>query len=287
MSGAGREGPPEVPDRAVIEAARTHARDRYLAALLAPAAARADLLVLAAYAGEIGRIPLVAHEPQIGEIRLQWWRDALAAPDGTSGHPVADALRALARRRGLRQDLVLAPLEGFARELYEDGIAEARALALYADESQGAVMRLALAVLGGAEASAAARLVAPAARALALTRLALTLPQHLAHGRLPLPDALVGRAGDPRTLAPSEARQAARTLAEALAREARTALAEVRAEERRVEGALMAAFLPLSLVEAYLESALAPGRDALLEIADISPLSRVARLWFAHWRGRV
>jgi phytoene synthase len=49
----------------------------------------------------------------------------------------------------------------------------------------------------------------------------------------------------------------------------------------------MAAFLPLSLVEPYLKAAVKPKRDVLVDLADISPLSRVMRLWFAHWRGRI
>jgi phytoene synthase len=54
-----------------------------------------------------------------------------------------------------------------------------------------------------------------------------------------------------------------------------------------VEKGLFTAFLPLSLVAPYLKSVLAPGRDVLADVADISPLSRVMRLWFAHWRGRI
>ena len=64
----------------VIASARSGEPDRYLAALLAPPAARADLLALAAFASELARVPsLVTREPTMGEIRLQWWRDALAA----------------------------------------------------------------------------------------------------------------------------------------------------------------------------------------------------------------
>ena len=77
---------------AVRAAARELDYDRYLAALLAPRRARDDLMALAAFHGEIARIPLTVREPAIGDIRLQWWRDALRTPAGTAtGNPVADA----------------------------------------------------------------------------------------------------------------------------------------------------------------------------------------------------
>ncbi len=273
--------------RSVIESARNYERDRYLSALLAPAEARADLVTLAAYLGEIKRIPLLARDPTVGEIRLQWWRDTLAGSGEPSGHPVADAVTELAQRRSLRRDLLLAPLEGYSRELYEDGIRDGRELSLYAEETDGAAIRLALAILGAPNAQDAEQAVDPAARALALTRLALSLPQHLAHGRRPLPEEFASRAHDPRGGGPSEAREATDILTRLLAEEAFAALKGFRDGKGRMDSGLVTAFLPMCLVEPYLKSLLKPGRDVLLEVADISPLSRVVRLWFAHLRGHV
>lgn len=273
--------------RPVYEAARTYERDRYLAALLAPADARDDLVTLAAYLGELQRIPLRAHDVTIGEIRFQWWRDALgAAPGVTSGHPVADAVREVAARRGLPADLLALPIEGRARELYEDGVPDDDAFRDYADETEGCAFRLALHIIGG-PGGEASDFSQNAGRAAALTRLALTLPQHLALGRLPLPAAFVGRARDPRGADEGAAREAARELSTLLAQEARAHLARFRGDQMRLAGRELAAYLPLSLVEPYLRAVLEPRRDALLELADISPLSRVVRLWLAWWRGRV
>ena len=46
-------------------------KDRYLASLFAPAAARQHLHALYAFAGEIARVHEAAREPLPGEIRLQ------------------------------------------------------------------------------------------------------------------------------------------------------------------------------------------------------------------------
>lgn len=278
-----------VQDYSVRDAARTHDRDRFLSALLAPRDRRDDLVALAAFLGEIKRVPLIVHDAAIGEIRLQWWRDALerGASGVATGNPVADALLDVARRRDLRSDLLLAPLEGFSRELYEDGVRDDRDFDDYACETDGAAIRLALAVLGGPEAREAERSADPAARALALTRLALSLPQHVAQGRLPLPGSWVAKARDPRGLGQSEAREAVRALTGVVVEEARRALVGYRSGQGRVAQGLVTAFLPLCLVAPYLKAVSRAGRDALLEVADISPLSRVTRLWFAHWRGKI
>ena len=93
---------------AVRAAARELDYDRYLAALLAPARARDGLMALAAFHGEIARIPLTVREPGVGDIRLQWWRDALATPAAiATGNPVADAMRDVVRAQALPVDTLV------------------------------------------------------------------------------------------------------------------------------------------------------------------------------------
>jgi phytoene synthase len=93
----------------LTQTVREQDRDRYLATLFAPAAARDALFALYAFDQEIARARRIASEPMIALIRLQWWRDAL---DGLErgrvlAHPVVEALdRAIAGGR-----LTPAPLE--------------------------------------------------------------------------------------------------------------------------------------------------------------------------------
>src|SRR6185503_16244699 len=73
---------------------REHGKDRYLAGLFAAASKRKHLFALYAFNYEIARIRELVHEPLPGEIRLQWWRDALqgSARGDVGRHPVAGAL---------------------------------------------------------------------------------------------------------------------------------------------------------------------------------------------------
>ncbi len=79
-------------------------QDRYWSALLAPEPARGDLLALYAFHLELARIPGQISQPQLGEIRLQWWRDALAAAlsGEDADHPVLIALVEADQRRPWR-----------------------------------------------------------------------------------------------------------------------------------------------------------------------------------------
>jgi phytoene synthase len=277
---------------AVRHAARDFAYDWYLAALLAPQHARDDLVTLAAYAGEIARVPLTVSEPGLGAIRLQWWRDAVASGGGDgpgdvrTGNPVADRIAELARRHALPIDLLERPLAGYERELVADGFEDEAAFETYLDETWGTAFHLGARALGAPDTAAMRSLCKLAAAAYGRTRLALDLPRYLARGRLPLPAArLAGH--DPRDLPEIEARPAARALVAMLAKEAREALAEARTGLRAAPRPVRPAFLPLALVEPYLRALEDPGHDPLHEITDISPLVRVAKLWLANRRGGV
>src|ERR671926_1519155 len=85
-------------------------RDRFLAALFAPEPARRGLLALYAFNVEVSRVRDRVSEPLPGEIRLQWWRDAISAegdddrPGDSAANPVAAALLdTISRHRLTRQ----------------------------------------------------------------------------------------------------------------------------------------------------------------------------------------
>lgn len=82
---------------------------------------RARLTAIFAFHIELRRIPHAVSEPPLGEIRLQWWRDAItgiSAGRSANAHPVIEALR----------------MSGAADEAFRavaDGLIDARARLLY------------------------------------------------------------------------------------------------------------------------------------------------------------
>lgn len=256
--------------------ARAWAPDFYLSALLAPRAARGHLLALAAFLGDVERIVATVVDPALAEIRLQWWRDAIAgAQKGQrTGHPVADALGEAIRARSLPFAEFDGLLDARALDLYADALPDESALAAYLNKADGAALRLGARCLGHTK-PGGSLLIDSAARAIGMTRLIRTLPMFLARGRPPFPGA---DATSPGALPASIA---------AHMTQARLDLALARAAWRAGSLPERSACLPLAVVEGYLRAAERRGHDPARMLADVQPLTRVWRLWVAHVTGRI
>ncbi len=113
----------------IREAARSGDKDFFLAALFAPEDKQAHLFALQAFAAELARIPTLVSEPQIGEIRLQWWGDTLEQPEGgLGGHPIAAALMETVRTCGLPLQPLQQMIEARRFDLYADRMPDVTSL---------------------------------------------------------------------------------------------------------------------------------------------------------------
>ncbi len=198
--------------------------DRFQAAMAAPVAARRVLFPLYAFNVEVSRAPWVASEPMIGEMRLQWWRDALEEI-GQGGRvrkhevtvPLSEVLDAAAAE-------VLDVLVAARRwDLYRDPFEDEDALITYLDRTGGALMWTAARALGAPPASE--RQVRRVGIGAALVRYLRAVPELEARGRIPLVD---GRAEAVGRLAARVAKEvpSAAVLRRALPKSARASLLE-------------------------------------------------------------
>ena len=124
--------------------------DRFFCALFAPAEVREDLFALYVFNLEIARVRELVSQPILGEIRLQWWRDAIASV--YAGSPREHAtLRALAAAIG-RHDLPCGGFEALidarAADLDDGPPADLKALEAQVDATAMGLVRMALAILG-------------------------------------------------------------------------------------------------------------------------------------------
>jgi 15-cis-phytoene synthase len=135
----------------LAEIVRQHSRARYLATLFAPDEMREHLLALYAFDAEIRRIPSIVSEPQIGEIRLQWWLDTLDTiyADATVDHPIALALSAAIKKGKLPKQPLSNLIEAHTRDLYADPMPSLNELEGYLGETQSAVIQMAAQILLG------------------------------------------------------------------------------------------------------------------------------------------
>ena len=283
---------PGIAREAVRQAARRDEPDRYLAALLAPAASQPDLLTLAAFTGEVARIPATVSDPLIGEIRLQGWRDATEA--GTrgesTGHPVADAIGATIRARGLGLGRFLEIIDARAFDLSGELHSGDAALARYMAATEGLPFALGHEILTGQ--ALPHDLAAKAGLAFGLARALGRLPALLHNGGFPLPEPLLTGHGVIRSMLAERPFAAAtisgvETAAKILEGRAWAALAEVRSGLARHKLQVSAALLPLAMVEPYFGAQKGAGFHRLEQIAEVLPLTRVWRLAKARLMARI
>lgn len=93
--------------------------DRYACCLFAAPEQRTDLTALFLFNAELARIRDQVTEPLLGHIRLQWWRDALAALNSAGATPAPPALAAITgwHPRGLDLTPLQTLLDGRAADL--------------------------------------------------------------------------------------------------------------------------------------------------------------------------
>jgi phytoene synthase len=281
--------PADILPEEVRSAARRGEPDRYIAALLAPPAARDDLIALAAFSSELLRVRESVSNRMIGQIKLQWWQDTLQtlAKGGRSGHPVADALGAAMRRHSLPVACLGAPIEAHIADLEDETLVDDAALDGYLKQSDGALTRLALTILGLAPTPQSTEAADWAGVAFGLVRVLARLPLAVRRRfRLGIPASRLVAAGLG-SVAAEDLRAHAATAAVLadLRRRARAALNEARDAANGLELCALPGFLHLVMVEPYLRAQEQQGFDPFDHLVEVAPLKRVWRIWRAKRRG--
>jgi phytoene synthase len=261
--------------------ARERERDRWLAALFAPEAARPPLHALAAFTSEIARVRAAAREPLAGEMRLAWWREALAGlrDAEASGHPVAAALIDAKARFALPAAAFDDLLQARSFDLYDDAMPTLADLEAYCRKTASTLFRLAALILGEGRDLGAAEASDAAGIAFGLTEVLRTFPKTSARGPIYAPREMLERCGA--SLGDVRARRDGAPLRAALselAAEARRRLEEAERHMADLPGAVIPAFIPLGAVRldlAWLRCARAPFEP----FAAPSPWRRQWALW--------
>lgn len=124
--------------------------DRFAALMAMPRAVRADLLPLFALNLEVARAPWASQQPMICEMRLQWWRDVIAAPKPRA-HEVAAPLHDLIARKSLPLDLLDRMIAARIWDIYADPFADEAAFWRYLDDTSGGLYWAAALILGGGD----------------------------------------------------------------------------------------------------------------------------------------
>ena len=129
--------------------AREKERDLWLAALFAPERLRPHLHALASFAHESGGVAARVREPLAGEMRLAWWREALAGarPTEAAGAPIAAALIDTTAKFALPVSVFEVLLQALTFDVYDDAMESLEALEAYGIATAGALTALRAQVL--------------------------------------------------------------------------------------------------------------------------------------------
>ena len=293
--------PPEVSSSAASldelrEVAIVREPDRYLAATLAPAGLRYDLIALAGFAAEIARVPDLVREPLAGEIRLQWWRDALicGGRDAAAGHPVAMAMRGAIARFALPTEVVERVIDAQADVLHGDRPIDENALRARLAASEGGLFRLTTRICAAGAPDGDRDDRDDDARTADLAGLAYGLSRGLVRARsdnaarVLIPQSLVpdmDPTSDSESGAPVDARVTAAL--HALSSVARAAHADVAARMRQMSRRRRLVFLPLAMVKPYLRALQREMDQPVALPGDALPIGRLLQIGWAHASGRV
>ncbi len=267
---------------------RAHDRDRYLTATLAPADRREALFALYAFNIEVARTREVVSEPMVGQIRLQWWREAIAGiyADSLRAHEVVRPLAAAVERYDLSREHFERLIEAREFDLGEDPPASLDELTDYVEATSSSVTRLALEILG-AGGEAASEAAHHAGIAWALSGLLRAVVFHARSKRQYLPADLMRAAGaDPNDLFELRGSPALSDVVRTVADHAREHLHRACLPRRGVPRAAHPALYPATLAAAYLERIAAQDHDLFIRPIVLSQPYRQWRLLRSRLAGR-
>lgn len=167
------------PHQICVDLIRRHDEDLFLALRYALPEDRPRLAALFALQIELRRIPHLVSEAPLGEIRLQWWREALdeiAAGARPRAHPVVEALSASGAMTQEARELADRMIDARARLLYAPELLSLDDLRQFLHEAEAPLAALA----AGETAAVAQEDINNAGEAYALARFAPALAPALA-----------------------------------------------------------------------------------------------------------
>lgn len=131
------------------EALRAGDHDRYLSTLVLDDKARNAVTALYAFNADVAAIRERVSSPVPGEVRLQWWSDALTGEGhgAVRQNPVADALLQTVERYNIPTGTLLRLIGARRFDLYDDPMPDLQTFEGYAGETTSTLYQLAAMIL--------------------------------------------------------------------------------------------------------------------------------------------
>jgi phytoene synthase len=259
-------------------------RDRYFATLLLKEPERTAIQSLYAFSADVASIRDRAREPAAGEIRLQWWVDALKGEGhgNVRQNPLAAALLDAISTYGLPAGPLLRLVAARRFDLYQDPMPDVASFEGYAGETVSVLYQLAAMILNGGTEVETGDAAGHLGVAHALTGHLRAFGFNASQGRIFLPMSIFGANGvtDGEILAGQESEGLFAALGQIndLAVEH---LTKARAAIGTLPKPLRPAFAPIALLASQLRR-IASSRTPFAPIADLADWRKIAMMsWWA------
>jgi 15-cis-phytoene synthase len=269
--------------------------DHYLACGFIPILHREAVTTLYAFASELQAVTWRAREPMMGEIRLQWWREALLGERPRSeveAHPLASHLLEQLTRFQLPVKGLVDLVDGLMDDLYDDPPDDLTALEFYCGQTSSVLMRYASLMLADGGEAGKPETAGPAGVAFGLTEIILHMTNHVRNGRVKIPQTLLQKAGlKPHAIQSLQDRETLCALTMPLLDLAQKRLDDFKCFKSSLPTHVRPAFALMGLVKPRImllrKALMSPSYQPFEPVADINPLSKIMRLWMAAVWGRV
>ena len=124
--------------------------DRFLVTLFAPASARENLFALYAFNHEVAKIREAVSEPMLGEIRLQWWREAIEGiyENSPRNHEVVLPLHKAVQGTDIPLQSFIDIIDARAADIYDDNHKTITDFEDYLGKTSGNLAKLGAQIIG-------------------------------------------------------------------------------------------------------------------------------------------
>ncbi|WP_316360091.1 phytoene/squalene synthase family protein [Devosia sp.] len=271
------------------EALRKGDRDRYLSTLVLDDEHRNAVTALYAFNADVASIRERVSDPAPGEIRLQWWSDALEG----QGHgairqnPVADALLDTMTRYSIPAGTLLRLIGARRFDLYDDPMPDLETFEGYAGETVSTLYQLAAMILNDGETIETGDAAGHLGVAHAMIGHMRSFGYISSQGRIMLPWSIMAANGV--TEDEIFSGTASEGVVEALGQVAELAVEHLNKAEaaiRQLPAGLRPAFAQIAMLDAQLKHYLRRSAGPFSVAPDEPDWRKIARLAWWNWRNR-
>lgn len=262
----------------------TYDIDRYLAALFVPDAKRAHVMALYAFNAEVSRIASLVSEPQLAEIRLQFWFDTVESIyDGDEqAHPVARAIAGAIKAGDIPKYALMNLIKAHQFDFYSDPMPSLNDLEGYLGETEGALIKMAAMILDQDAALEAGEACGLAGVRYGLAQVLNTLPRQQRLRQCFLPGDLMRQRGvDPENLNSETSEAGLGVILADIQALAKARLDHLQRVGWTIRPVVTPAFLHVALADGYLAKARKRGRGVVLQGCELSRLRKQFSIYWA------